>query len=99
MIVKVSIDTGVCYKVKKCAEIVFRKDKMIKGEGLGALEENMDVLGPNENEIYKFLGCKKANKIDVKRVVERVKKEIKKRLNDLTGINLNDQDSMKAINC
>ena len=34
MIVKASMDTGACYGVKKCAEVVFRRGKMIKGEGL-----------------------------------------------------------------
>ena len=32
IIVKASMDTGACYRVKKCAEIVFRKGKMIKGK-------------------------------------------------------------------
>ena len=32
MIVKASMDTAACYGVKKCAEIVFRNSKMIKGE-------------------------------------------------------------------
>ena len=73
MTVKASTDTGACYVVKKCAEIVFRKGKIIKGEGLAVLEEKMDALDPNKNEIYKFLGCKQADKIDVKRVMERVK--------------------------
>ena len=52
MIVKASMDTGACYGVKKCAEIVFRNGKMIKGEGLDVLEEKMDALDPNKNEIY-----------------------------------------------
>ena len=78
MIVKASMDTGAYYGVKKCAEIVFRKGKMIKGEGFAVLEEKMDALDPNKNKIYKFLGCKQADKIDVKRVMERVKKEITK---------------------
>ena len=39
MIVKASMDTGVGYGIKKCAEIVFRKGKMIKGKRLAALEE------------------------------------------------------------
>ena len=38
-IVKASMDTRTCYGVKKCAEIVFRKGKMVKGEGLPVLEE------------------------------------------------------------
>ena len=93
------MDTGACYGVKKCAEIVFRKGKMVKGEGLSVLEEKMDALDPNKNEIYKFLGCEQADKIDVKRVMERVKKEIRRRLDHLTGLNLNDKNLMKAINC
>ena len=72
---------------------------MIKGEGLAVLEEKMDALDPNKNEIYKFLGCEQADKIDVKRVMERVKKEIRRRLDHLTGLNLNDKNLMKAINC
>ena len=58
------MDTGACYGVRKCAEIVFRKDKMIKGEGLAVLEEKMDALDPGKNEIYKFLGCEQADKIE-----------------------------------
>ena len=99
MTVKASTDTGACYVVKKCAEIVFRKGKIIKGEGLAVLEEKMDALDPNKNEIYKFLGCKQADKIDVKRVMERVKKEIRRRLDHLTGLNLNDKNLMKVITC
>ena len=44
MIVKGSMDTGACYGVNKCAEIVFRKNKIIKGEGLAVLEEKIDAL-------------------------------------------------------
>ena len=97
MIVKASMDTGACYGVKKCVEIVFRKGKMIKREGLAVSEEKMDGLDPKKNEIYEFLGCELADKIDVKRVMERVKKEIR-RLDHLTGLNLNDKNWMKAIN-
>ena len=99
IIVKSSMDTGECYGVKKCAEIVFSKGKIIKGEGLAVLEEKMDALDPNKNEIYEFLRYKQADKIDVKRVMEIVKKEIRKRLDHLMGLNLNDKNLMKAINC
>ena len=98
MIVKASMDTGACYRVKKCTEVVFRRGKMIKREGLTVSEEKMEALDPEKNEIYKFLGCVKADKIDVKRVMERVKKEIQIRLL-LISLNLNDQNLMKAINC
>ena len=78
-IVKVSMDIGVCYGVKKCAEIVIKEGKMVKGEGLPVLEEKMKALDPEQNDVYKFLGVEQSNDIDVKKVLERVKKVIKKR--------------------
>ena len=35
----------------------------------------MEAFDPNKNEIYKFLGCEQADKIEVKRVMEN-KKEV-----------------------
>ena len=99
LILKASMDIGECYGVKKCAKMVFGRGKMIKGEGLTVSEQKMEALDPEKNEIYKFLGCEQADKIDVKRVMEKVKKEIRKRLDHLTSLNLNDQNLMKAINC
>ena len=64
-IVQASLDTGACYGVKKCAEIVFKRGKMIKGEGLSVIEEKMKALDPEQREIYKFLGCEQAEKIDM----------------------------------
>ena len=55
MIVKASVDTGACYTIKKCAEIVFRKGKMIKGEGLAVLEKKMDALDPKKMRFTNFL--------------------------------------------
>ena len=92
MIVKASMDTRAFYRVKKCPEIVFRKDKMFKGERLIVLKEKLNGLEPNKNEIYKFPGCDQADKIDVKRVMERVKKEIRKRLDQLMRLHLNDKN-------
>ena len=34
VIVQASHDTGACYGVSKCAEIVFERGKMVQGEGL-----------------------------------------------------------------
>ena len=72
---------------------------MIKGEELNVLEEKIGELDPNKNMICKFLVCEQADKINGKRVLERVKKEIRKRLDYRTGLNLNGQNLMKAINC
>ena len=98
-IVKANMDIGACYRVKKCAEIVFRKGKMVKGEGLPVLEEKMKALDPEKNEVYKFLGCERSDDIDAKKVLQRIKKEIKKRTEHLVKLHLNDKNLLKAINC
>ena len=97
--VKANMDTGACYGVKKCAEIVFRKGKMVKGEGLPVLEQRMKALDPEKNDAYKFLGCEQSDDIDVKKVLGRVKKEIKKRTEHLFKLHRNDKNLMKAIYC
>ena len=61
IIEQVSHDTGACYGVTKCAEIVFEHVKMVRGEGLQVLEERMESMDPGENEIYKFLGIERAD--------------------------------------
>ena len=44
LIVKASMDTGACYGVKKCAEVIFKNGKMVKGGALAVLEERMKAL-------------------------------------------------------
>ena len=69
---KASMDTEACYGVKKCAKVVFKDEKLVEGEGLRVLEESMKALDPEKKEVYKFLGCEQGDKIDVKRLMERV---------------------------
>ena len=45
----------------------------MKGEGFNLLEERMIPLDPEQNEARKFLGCEQGDKIDVKKVTERIK--------------------------
>ena len=98
MIVQASHDTGACYGVSKCAEIVFVRGKMTKGEGLQVLEDRMITMNPDDNEIYKFLGLEQADGIKTKNVLERVKGEVKKRVSMLTETQLNDINLTRAIN-
>ena len=63
MIVQGSHDTGACYGVSKCAEIVFKRGKMIKGEGLPVLQERMNTIDPNDNETYQFMGVEQSDGI------------------------------------
>ena len=98
IIVQASHDTGACYGVSKCAEIVFKNGKMVKGEGLQVLEERMKTMDPDENEIYKFLGIEQADGIRMKAMYERVKEEVAKRMKIIVKAELNDENLIKAIN-
>ena len=71
VIVRASHDTGACYGVFKCAEVVFRRGKMVRGEGLEVLVERMKVMDPDENEIYKFLEIEQTDGIKTKRVLSK----------------------------
>ena len=75
MIVQASNDTGVCYRVAKCAKIVFQRGKMVKSESLQVLNETMKIMDPNKNEICKFLGVDQADGIKMKEAYNRVKEK------------------------
>ena len=68
------MDTGACYGVKKCAETVFRKGKMINGEGLAVLEEKNGCIRHKPKGELQTSWIQKVDKIDAKRAIERVKK-------------------------
>ena len=97
-IVKASQNTGACYGVKKCAEIVFNRGRMVKAEGLDVLAERMKALDPKQNEHYKFLGCEQAEQIDTDTVYERVKAEMAKRMKALASTELYERNLIKTIN-
>ena len=96
-IVLASHDTGACYGVAKCAEIIFEKGKMVKGEGLQVLQERMKSMDPDQKEIYKFLGVEQADGIKTKKIYSRVKDEINRRLQMLKKTELNDKNLIKTI--
>ena len=48
-IVQASHNTGACYGVSKCAEIIFQNKKMVRGEGLQVLKDRMKTMNPDEN--------------------------------------------------
>ena len=98
VIVQASHETGACYGVSKCAEIVFEHGKMVRGEGLEVLEERMKTMDPDENDIYNFLGIEQVDGIKTKKVFEQVKGKVNKRVKMLTNTELNDVNLVRAIN-
>ena len=55
-------------------------------------------LEPDQEEMYKFLGVEQADGIKKKKVYERVKVEVTKRLKLLMKSELNDENLIQAIN-
>ena len=98
MLVQAIHDTGACYGISKCAEIVFEHGRMVKGDGLNILEERMRALDSDENDTYKFLGVEQAEGIKVKEVLVRVKAEMQNRLRTLLNAELYDKNLIRAIN-
>ena len=73
MIVQANNDAGAYCGVDKCAEVVFKRVKMVKGEGLQVLNERMKTIDPYQNEIYKFVGVEQVDGIKKKEVCKREK--------------------------
>ena len=80
ILVQASMDTRAIYD-----EIVFKTGRIIKEEGLQILQERMNALDPNKNEIYRFLGCERPERIDIKKVMERFQIQMKHRTRKLVG--------------
>ena len=97
MIVQTNNDTGACYGVAKCAEIIFERGKVVICEGLEVLNERMETMDLDENEIYKCLGVEQADEIKMKEVHNRVKAEIR-RMNIVIRTELHDKNLVKPIN-
>ena len=76
IIVQANHDTGACYRVSKCAEIVFEHRKIVRGKGIPAPDERMETIDPDEKEIYKFLRVEEADGIKTKVVFGRVKSKV-----------------------
>ena len=98
IIVQASHDTGACYGVSKCSEIVFERGKMVREEGLEVLEERMRTIDLDKNEIYKFVGIEQVDGSKTKKIFERVKGEMNERVKMLTNTDLNDVNLVCAVN-
>ena len=97
-IVQASLDTGARYGVKKCAEIVFNRGRIVKGKGLDIIGEKMKTFEPESGDYYKFLGLEQANGIDRYYIYEKVKEKVEERMENIVEYELNDRNLMNAIN-
>eukprot|EP00112_Aurelia_sp_Birch-Aquarium-sp1_P001776 Seg1193.5 transcript_id=Seg1193.5/GoldUCD/mRNA.D3Y31 product="LINE-1 retrotransposable element ORF2 protein" protein_id=Seg1193.5/GoldUCD/D3Y31 len=72
--------------------------KLLKKINEVIVQARMQTLDPDQKEIYKFLGVEQTNGIKTKKVYQRVKEEVKKRLKLPTKSELNDENLIQAIN-
>ena len=56
-----SQDTAMTFGVSKCAEVVYKRGKIIKGEGLQINNNKAECLDPESSEYYKFLGIEEGD--------------------------------------
>ena len=62
-------------------------------------QERMKALDLNGNEICKFLGCGQTERIDMKKVMERIQTLMEQRTRKPVGEGLYDKNLVKAMNC
>eukprot|EP00112_Aurelia_sp_Birch-Aquarium-sp1_P026416 Seg9358.2 transcript_id=Seg9358.2/GoldUCD/mRNA.D3Y31 product="hypothetical protein" protein_id=Seg9358.2/GoldUCD/D3Y31 len=72
--------------------------KLLKKINEVIVQARMQTVDPDQEEIYKFLGVEQTNGIKTKKVYQRVKEEVKKRLKLPTKSELNDENLIQAIN-
>ena len=94
---KASQDTGACYGVMKCAEIVFNRGRIVKTEGLNVLAERMKAQNPGQSKIISFLNVEQDEQIDTDAVYKRAKAEMDKRMKSLTSTELCERNLIKTI--
>ena len=96
VLVRISMDTGAQYGVKKCAEAVYERGVLMNGEPLlinGEVMRSMET-----KDLYKFLGFEEGNGIAEKVIKKKVMVEMESRIEELIDCELNDRNLIKAIN-
>ena len=93
-----SQDTGMTFGVSKCGEVVYKRGKMTKGEGLQVDNNKAECLDPEDNEYYKFLGIEEGDGQLDEKAKERVIEECFKRVESLRRAELYERNMIKALN-
>ena len=94
----ISQDTGMTFGVSKCVEVVYKRGKMTKGEGLQIDNSKAECLDPESAEYYKFLGIEEGDGQLDDKAKERVIEECFKRVESLCNTELYERNMIKALN-
>ena len=84
--------------VSKCAEVVYKRGKMAKGDGLQIDNGKADCLDPEAAKYYKFCGIEEGDRQLDEIVKERVIEECFERVESLRKINLYERNMIKTLN-
>jgi hypothetical protein len=98
IVTRISHDVGMRFGVKKCAEIIYQRGKMVKGNGMEILEGKISSLDPTKSEFYTFLGVEEANGQIDKAVKQRVLTKCFAVASKLMGMQLYERNLIRAIN-
>ena len=94
----ISNDTGMKFGISKCAEIVYKRGKMVRGEGLQLKEGLIRSLNPEQNEFYTFLGIEEGDGQLDKAVKQRVTEKCFSLVNKICTMELYERNLVKAVN-
>ena len=94
----ISQDTGMTFRVSKCADVMYKRGKMIKGEGLQINNSKAEFLDPESAECYKFLGIEEGDGQLDDKAKERVIEECFKRVESLCNTEWYERNMIKALN-
>ena len=95
IVTSLSQDVRMTFGITKCAEVVYKRGKMTKGEGL--LIDNK-MFDPETAEYYKFLGIEEGDGQLDDKVQERVIEECFHRFESLCNTKLYERNMIKALN-
>ena len=94
---EISQNTGVIFGVSTCAEVVYKRGKMIKGDGW-IDNSKAECLDPESTEYYKFLSIEEGNEQLDEKAKEWVIEKCFERVESLRKTELNEINIIKALN-
>ena len=92
-----SEDIGMEFGVQKCAEIVMKRGKVVKSDGIG-LPDGQNIRALEEQEVYRYLGFEEGVSINNKSNQDTVRKEYLRRVRRILRSGLSGRNCFQAIN-
>jgi hypothetical protein len=98
IVAETSHSMGMRFGVTKCAEILYRRGKMVKGHGMKLKEGTLEALDPDRAEFYTFLGIEEADRQLDEKVKDRVIEKCFRTAEKLTELSLYERNFTRAFN-